>query len=739
MQANIQDGNVTQHVILIVDDEPINLKLLGTHLRKRGYVVVEADSGRAALEIAKTGPDLILLDIMMPGLDGLETCKLLKEDPAVRDIPVIFLSALSDVEVKTKGFEAGGVDYVSKPFDSRELMARVTTQLTLRRQERQLRAYANALEGEVQERSEQLDQTRQSLEKSELLYRTLFESTGTALAVLDEAGRVKVFNHEFVVITGHPQDRLADNFSAFSIVHPDDLERVRNNHHLRRQDPALAPQRYEFRLQRANGELRFVALAVSMIPNTADSVISLLDITDRKRAEEQVLYHALHDTLTDLPNRALLLDALGKELERARTDPYHKFCVLLLDLDRFNMINESLGHTIGDDLLVALAARLTGSLEVMHAGKFLVARLGGDEFAILLSELPHFDDAARIADHLLGTVRIPFALSGQELVTTASIGIAGSHIAYDKAEVILRDADTALHRAKLRGKARYEVFDQEMHLKARQLMQLVTDLRLAIRNREFVVHYQPIVSLKSGKVRGFEALIRWMHPERGMVSPGEFIPVAEESGLIVPIGQWVLREACATMSRMGCELSAHNGGEPLCLMLSVNLSGKQFGQEDIFDQVKRVLDETQFPPHCLKLEITESVVMENAQTAIALLQRLKTLEVQISIDDFGTGYSSLSYLQRFPVDMLKIDRSFVSRMSQGSENMEIARTIVALAHSLDMKVVAEGVETFEQAQLLRQLGCEYCQGYYFARPMDLESLEKQGLFLKTFNLDTPLE
>ncbi|AGW13085.1 putative bifunctional diguanylate cyclase/phosphodiesterase [Megalodesulfovibrio gigas] len=738
MQAHPRDSDNTQHTILIVDDEPINLKLLGTHLRKRGYLVVDADSGRAALEVAKTGPDLILLDIMMPGLDGLETCKLLKDDPVTRDIPVIFLSALSDVEVKTRGFEVGGVDYVSKPFDSRELLARVTTQLTLRRQERQLRAYASMLEGEVQERSEQLDQTRQSLEQSELLYRTLFESTGTALAVLQHDGVVKVFNNEFLAITGYSRRELANNFSCFRIVHPEDVSWVTANHHRRRSDPAAAPGRYEFRLLRADGEVRNVALAVAMIPNTKDSVISMLDITDRKRAEEQVLYHALHDTLTGLPNRTLLLDQLGKEIRQVQQEPKHKFCVLLLDLDRFNMINESLGHGTGDDLLVALAARLTGALEIMHTGASLLARLGGDEFAILLAGLHHFDEAARIADHLLGTVRIPFALSGQELVTTASIGIAGSHITYDKPEDVLRDADTALHRAKLRGKARYEVFDQEMHFKARQLMQLVTDLRLAIRNREFVLHYQPIVSLKSGNVRGVEALIRWNHPERGMVSPGEFIPVAEESGLIVPIGQWVLQEACAAMSRVTQDICAQRG-EPLCLMLSVNLSGKQFGQEDIFDQVKRVLDDTGFPPQCLKLELTESVVMENAQTAVALLQRLKALDVQISIDDFGTGYSSLSYLQRFPVDMLKIDRSFVSRMSHGSENMEIARTIVALAHSLDMKVVAEGVETFEQAQLLRDLGCEYAQGYYYARPMALEALHAGGLFLKQFDLDTPLE
>ncbi|MCA1946267.1 MAG: response regulator, partial [Desulfovibrio sp.] len=357
MQAHPREHDQTQHTILIVDDEPINLKLLGTHLRKRGFLVVDASSGRAALEVAKTAPDLILLDIMMPGLDGLETCKLLKDDPVTRDIPVIFLSALSDVEVKTRGFEVGGVDYVSKPFDSRELMARVTTQLTLRRQERQLRAYASMLEGEVQERSEQLDQTRQSLEQSELLYRTLFESTGTALAVLQQDGSVKVFNNEFVAITGYSRQVLSSDFSCFRIVHPDDVPWVTANHHRRRADPAAVPSRYEFRLLRADGEVRHVAIAVAMIPNTKDSVISLLDITDRKRAEEQVLYHALHDSLTDLPNRTLLLDQLDKEIQRAKEHPRHKFCVLLLDLDRFNMINESLGHGTGDDLLVALAAR----------------------------------------------------------------------------------------------------------------------------------------------------------------------------------------------------------------------------------------------------------------------------------------------------------------------------------------------------------------------------------------------
>ena len=426
--------------------------------------------------------------------------------------------------------------------------------------------------------------------------------------------------------------------------------------------------------------------------------------------KEHFRHAAFHDALTGLPNRPLLLDHLRLAIERSKINHNHLFAVLFIDLDRFKSINDSLGHNTGDQLLIAIARRIGGCLRPTDT----IARLGGDEFAILLDGLEDWTIATDVAERIQAELLKPFSLNGHEVYTTASIGIRLSMDGREDAENMLRDADTAMYRAKDSGKARHELFHSTMHTRAVALLKLETDLRRAIEREEFCVHYQPIMSLETEVLAGFEALVRWNHPERGLVPPDEFIPIAEETGFIGEIGAVVLRQACQQMREWHTALGRES------LTMSVNLSGKQLTQTNLIQQIQETLEQTGLNPSCLRLEITESVVMENAELATSTLLQLRKLGVHLSIDDFGTGYSSLSYLHRFPVNTLKIDRSFIGRMAKGDENSEIVRTICTLANNLGMEVVAEGVETREQLELLRSLKCEYGQGYLFSKPVDSE-------------------
>jgi diguanylate cyclase (GGDEF)-like protein len=432
-----------------------------------------------------------------------------------------------------------------------------------------------------------------------------------------------------------------------------------------------------------------------------------------EETKEHFRHAAFHDSLTGLPNRAMFTELLKAEIESSNRREPHMFAVLFLDLDRFKNINDSLGHTHGDLLLVAFAERLERTLRPVDT----LARFGGDEFAILITGMADATDAVRVAQRIQDELSEPFVLDKNSAFATASIGIALSSSGYDRPEDILRDADIAMYRAKENGKARYELFDHGMHARAVSRLQLESDLRQAIENKEFCVYYQPIVSLETGRLAGFEALVRWNHPRRGLVSPADFIPVAEETGLIVPIGQWVLNEACADVRQWQLDSPSHRS-----LSLSVNLSARQVAQPDLLDQIKEALATSKLNPHCLKLEITESVVMENAEAAVLMFKQLRSLGVQLSIDDFGTGYSSLSYLHRFPLNYLKIDRSFVSRLTTDNDNA-IVRTISTLARNLGMEVIAEGIETEEQHQQLKMLGCEYGQGFLFSRPVHNDGVQ----------------
>ena len=440
----------------------------------------------------------------------------------------------------------------------------------------------------------------------------------------------------------------------------------------------------------------------------------MLDITERKGAEDQLLHNAFHDTLTGLPNRALFVDRLERLLTHAERHPDYLFGVAFLDLDRFKVVNDSLGHVVGDELLVAMARRL----ELCLRQGDTVARLGGDEFAILLDDVEHVSDATRVAERVLCELGTPFRLTGHEVFTNASIGIALSTTGYSRPEDILRDADTAMYRAKLDGRARYEVFDRNMHEQAVERLQLETDLRRALERHEFELHYQPIVELGGGRISSFEALIRWNHPRRGRVAPDAFIPLAEETGLIVPIGWWVLEEACRQLHAWNARF-AEQGPFSVC----VNLATKQFVQPDLVDHVDRILASIGLDAHLLKLEITESAVIENEEKVVSTLAALRARGIQLCIDDFGTGYSSLSYLHAFPVDTLKIDRSFVGQIGRADANPRLVETIIALSRNLGMDAVAEGVETIEQLEFLREVGPRYAQGFLFSPALPPDELE----------------
>ena len=552
------------------------------------------------------------------------------------------------------------------------------------------------------------------LQESEERFRSAFDYAAIGMALVAPDGKWLQVNRALSQILGYSEEELlATDFQ--SLTHTDDLD-VARRYIAQLLVEHIPSSQMEKRYIHKLGHAVWVLLSASVVRDVQTRLPRLIfqiqDITDRKRAEEQLLHDAFHDVLTGLPNRALFTDHLKLAIARAQRHSEHNFAVLFLDFDRFKIINDSLGHMVGDQLLVAIARRLESGLRPGDT----VARLGGDEFTILLEDLNDPAEAIALAERLQQDLTAPFNLSGNEVFTSASIGIALSTIGYQKPEEVLRDADTAMYQAKSMGKARHALFDKGMHARALKLLQLENDLRRAVERHEFFIVYQPIVSLETARLVGFEALVRWRHPERGLVSPGDFITVAEETGFIVPIGQWVLEEACRQMQTWQKQC-----GEKLPLMMSVNLSGKQFTQNNLIEQIMLTLRSTGLDPHQLKLEITESVVMENIEIATGMLEQLRTLGIRLSIDDFGTGYSSLSYLHRLPLDTLKIDRSFVIRMLENQENAEIVRTILTLAKTLNLDVIAEGVETKEQLEHLRQLGCDNGQGYLFAKPLEAEA------------------
>ncbi|MCT7952183.1 EAL domain-containing protein [Ancylothrix sp. C2] len=570
--------------ILIVDDTPANLRLLGEFLMPLGYTVHQALNGEAALQIAETvKPDLILLDIMLPVLNGYQVCNRLKVNPATAEIPVIFLSHLDKSLDKVKAYEVGGVDYISQPFIANEIVNKVKIHLELKAAKQEIAWLKNELVAQKQKYEENL--------------------------------------------------KLA-------------LDKV----------------------------------------------------------------SALHsDRLTGLPNREFFTEFLQTALNCLKTKQGYQFSLLVVDCDRFNILNNSLGAKIGDKLLKGIVKRLKNCLNQTD----ILARIDEDKFGILLTDTKEGTQATEMAKQIQAAVTHPFYLQGYEVFMSVRIGVVVGNENYYQPEHLIRDADTALARSRQIGKDYYQIFDQTMKEIDSEFFQIETELRRGIKQQEFVLHYQPIIALKTGRIAGLEALVRWQHPLRGLLPPAEFISIAEETGLIDDIGKWVLREACHQLT-----VWQKAGLADSSLTMSVNLSARQFNQPDLIDQIDEVFAETKLNPHCLKLEITESAIMENTQAAAKVLQQLREREIQLSLDDFGIGYSSLSYLHSFPVDTIKIDKSFVGCLEDNDKNLGLVPAIMCIAKTMGMSVIAEGIESSEQLKYLRNLKCDYSQGYLFSRPLE---------------------
>jgi len=680
-----------QSRLLIVDDNEMNRDMLARRLERNGYLVDVVESAKQLMQrVKQNAVDLVLLDIEMPEVSGLDALKTLRETHSPVQLPIIMVTAKSQTEDIVRALNLGANDYLTKPVDLPVALARIGTQLSHKR-------------------------AQEALRESEERYALAARGANDGLWDWNiQTGHV-YYSPRWKAMLGWHENEISNTPEEwFNRIHDADRKRVKEEIAAHR-DGSTPHFESEHRMLHKDGTFRWMlnrGLAVfDDSGKTLRMAGSQTDITERK----------VSDPLTGLPNRLLFIDRLGRLIKHAKRRKDILFAVLFLDLDGFKMINDSMGHLIGDQLLLGVANRLEKCLRstdtVARLGEsFTVARLGGDEFTVLLDDLKDPSDAKSAADRLMKALAPPFILGGKEVFTSVSIGIALSNSAYDEPEDMLRDADTAMYRAKSLGKARFEVFDADMRASVMARLQLETDLRGALEREEFRNFYQPIVSLDSGQIVGFEALLRWQHPTRGLVGPEEFILVAEETGLIRELGWWNLREACRQMS----DWRTGPNGRP-DLIISVNLSAKQFLQPNLVVDIRKLLHELSLSPDALKLEITESAVMADPSAAVEMLQQIKSIGIHLAIDDFGTGYSSLSYLHRFPLDTLKIDRSFIREMQEDGEGMEIARTILPMANNLRLDVVAEGVETLEQVALLKQLHCKYAQGYFFSKPLSAEN------------------
>ena len=567
----------------------------------------------------------------------------------------------------------------------------------------------------LRQKNEELETARRLLESESLRYQELFNEAPDGYLVTDLEGTIQEANRAALTLLNVSQ-RFIIGKSVFNFI----VEQERSVFQSKLIKPRQGDwvREWEVRLFPNRLPPIEVAVTVAVVRDQEYKPIALRwllrDITEFKRAEEQQLHNAFHDVLTGLPNRALFMSRLERAVSVSKHLENYLFAVLFLDLDRFKVINDSLGHIFGDKLLSAIALRLCSVLE----SNISLYRLGGDEFTILLEELKDISEALKVTEQIQAELRLPFVIDSQEIFTTASIGIASSVIGYDRPEDILRDADIATYRAKSLGGGRYEMFNTDMHVQAVARLQLETALRQALCRSELRIHYQPIVSLQTGLIHGFEALVRWQHPKLGLLSPSEFIQVAQETEIGISIDRLVLAAACRQTHQWQKQYPSHPPKT-----ISVNISRWEFAHPDLIEHIYQVLQETNLDAQSLNLELTESVIIENSLLATQRLEQLKQLGIQLSIDDFGTGYSSLSRLHHFPINMLKIDRSFVSRMGFERGNLEIVEMLVTLAQKLGVEVIAEGVETLEQLEKLRYLKCEYGQGYFFSPPLETSAAE----------------
>lgn len=606
--------------ILIVDDTPDNLRLLSKTLINEGYKVRCAVNGSMALLTIKAKlPDLILLDINMPNMDGYEICKILKSSPSTKDIPVIFVSAIGEIFDKVKAFELGAVDYISKPFQIPEVISRVSNQLNLQNLRKQLIQKNQLLEIEIANRIAAEQEIRQ-------------------------------FNVEL-------EQRV--------------IERT-----------------YQLRTE----------------------------IQGRKKIQKRLEYLVWNDSLTELPNKLWLVKKLKQILNSPSYLEKNQTAVIIIDCHRFKIINDSLGRPAGDLLLKMISKRLKSQILDQENNTYLT-HFGEDKFALILKNIQNEEQAIAKGKSIHKILSSAFLIEKREVFITVNMGIVVNDSSCSQPEEIFRNADLAIQKAKRSSSYFYSVFDSTIQNNALEILELETDLRIGLKRQEFSLNYQPIISFDTGEVVGFETLARWHHAQKGFISPGKFIPLAEQTNLIQPLGIWILEEACQQIRIWQDYLKDKESN----FTVSVNISGKQFEQENFIEQLDQIITRTGINIKHLKLEITESLLMNNSEIADRVFHQLQARKIQLAIDDFGTGYSSLSYLDRFPVDTLKIDRSFVSRLDKENQASTIVKATLELAHNLGFDVVAEGVETEQQIQQLKNWGCEFAQGYYYAKPLNKNS------------------
>jgi diguanylate cyclase (GGDEF)-like protein/PAS domain S-box-containing protein len=682
--------------ILVVDDTPDRLELMSVLLNKSGYRVLQAVDGCQALDVARRErPLLVVSDVSMPHGSGIDLCRWIRADAELFNTPILLVSAQrKDSDSAVEGFRAGADDYLEAPYDPVRFVAKVAR---------------------LSERA----RFEEALRESEQRYALAAQGANDGLWDWDlRTGRV-YYSERWKAMLGCETAEVGEGPEEWTgRVHPDDAVSLHAglDAHIEGRSPHFE---LEHRMRHKDGSYRWMlsrGIVVRDKENRPQRMAgSQTDITDRKRAEERLIHDAFHDSLTGLPNRALFMDRLGQAVERFRRDHTQGFAVLFLDLDRFKVVNDSLGHLCGDRLLVEVGRRLAACA---RAGD-TVARLGGDEFTILLDGARDAHSAVHMAGRMQAHLARPFDLGGHQLSTSASVGIAVSGMGESRAEDVLRDANIAMHRAKSAGKARHQVFDAAMHSQALEILRLETELRRAVAAGEMRVCYQPIVSLRDGRMAGVEALVRWQHPQRGLIFPDEFLGAAEETGLINLIDRVVLDEACRRVAEWRRRFPATGAAS-----VAVNLSARHFSAPDLVEHVGGVLARHNLPAHALKLEITENVLMSDDESVQTTLTRLMQMGVDLYLDDFGTGYSSLSYLHRFPLTALKIDRSFVNRIGAGGEHSELARAVVTMAHSLKLTVIAEGIESDAQLAHLRAMGCELGQGNLFSRPVSDADIER---------------
>jgi diguanylate cyclase (GGDEF)-like protein/PAS domain S-box-containing protein len=676
--------------ILIVEDEQIVAMDIQNSLEQAGYTVAGcADRGEVAIKKAEElHPDLVLMDIGLKGeMDGIEVATQIR---AKYNLPIILLTAFSNQATLDRARLVEPYGYLLKPFDERALIIAIDMAL-----------YKHSMEKKLRESEERYDLAVRgandgiwdwNLKNNEIYYSPRWK----AMLGFKE--------HE---IGNSPEEWLKR-------VHPNDQKRFQENldSHIRGDTSQLE---HEYRIQNANGSYMWIltrGLAVRDAQGKAYRMAgSQTDLTARKLIEEQMVYGALHDGLTGLPNRELFMDRLKQRMELTKRHPDSSFAVLFMDIDRFKVVNDSLGHAYGDQLLIGTARRL----ELCIRPEDTVSRLGGDEFAVLLNEVRDVSDAIRVAERFQARIKETTVLATVNRSNSVSIGIIMQNEKYTQPQDLLRDADTAMYRAKALGGGRYQIFDASMHMKAVALLQFEADMKRAVKNQEWQVDYQPILSVATGQVSGVEALVRWIHPERGIISPLDFIPQAEEIGLIIPIGEYVLTTACL-------QTKAWRDAGYSKLWVSVNLSGRQFQDQNLVYKISRILEETGLPSDGLRLEITESVAMQDLTYSLKVMKDLKNLGLHISLDDFGNGYSSLSYLKQFPLKVLKIDKSFIQDILVNKNSEAITTAIITLARSLNLEIVAEGVEKGEQLAFLKSKFCDDVQGFLFSKPISAKEL-----------------